>query len=204
MQVPWIVACASPQEQERGELRVKQWGGGARRGMGSSSGRVPALIVPGLPRFQARRLTRLRRCLPSLLGHPSRQRTASVRHQPVSARSCTAPWRSCSGRPSSCASVSVVRFGFVSRGRWARALDRWSDCSPLAPRPTCSRSTIPPSRPTASTRRCSARFISRVGVGVREAAPGLAETFEIARGRVRESCLKDALAIARIGSGAPR
>jgi AcrR family transcriptional regulator len=40
--------------------------------------------------------------------------------------------------------------------------------------------------------------LARVGVGVREAAPGVAETFEIAPERVRESCLQDALALARI------
>ncbi len=40
--------------------------------------------------------------------------------------------------------------------------------------------------------------LARVGVGVREAAPGVAETFEIDPERVRESCLEDALALARI------
>jgi AcrR family transcriptional regulator len=40
--------------------------------------------------------------------------------------------------------------------------------------------------------------LARVGVGVREAAPGVAETFEIAPERVRESCIEDALALARI------
>ncbi|MGO9322858.1 MAG: TetR/AcrR family transcriptional regulator [Solirubrobacteraceae bacterium] len=44
--------------------------------------------------------------------------------------------------------------------------------------------------------------LARVGVGVREAAPGVAETFEIAPGRVRESCIEDALALARITAGA--
>ena len=46
--------------------------------------------------------------------------------------------------------------------------------------------------------------LARVGVGVREAAPGVAETFEIAPERVRESCLQDALALARITAGASR
>jgi AcrR family transcriptional regulator len=40
--------------------------------------------------------------------------------------------------------------------------------------------------------------LARVGVGVREAAPGVAETFEIAPQQVREACLEDALALARI------
>jgi AcrR family transcriptional regulator len=44
--------------------------------------------------------------------------------------------------------------------------------------------------------------LARVGVGVREAAPGVAETFEIDSERVRESCLKDALALARVTGGA--
>jgi AcrR family transcriptional regulator len=43
--------------------------------------------------------------------------------------------------------------------------------------------------------------LARVGVGVREAAPGVAETFEIAPERVRESCLEDALALARMTAG---
>jgi AcrR family transcriptional regulator len=40
--------------------------------------------------------------------------------------------------------------------------------------------------------------LARVGVGVREAAPGVAETFQIAPERVREACLQDALALAQI------
>jgi AcrR family transcriptional regulator len=44
--------------------------------------------------------------------------------------------------------------------------------------------------------------LARVGVGVREAAPGVAETFDIAPERVREACLEDALALARITAGA--
>jgi hypothetical protein len=46
--------------------------------------------------------------------------------------------------------------------------------------------------------------LARVGVGVREAAPGVAETFEITPERVRESCLEDALALARMTAGASR
>jgi AcrR family transcriptional regulator len=42
--------------------------------------------------------------------------------------------------------------------------------------------------------------LARVGVGVREAAPGVAETFDIDPGRVREACLEDALALARISA----
>jgi len=44
--------------------------------------------------------------------------------------------------------------------------------------------------------------LARVGVGVREAAPGVAETFEIAPERVRDACIEDALALARITAGA--
>src|SRR5271165_5663182 len=40
--------------------------------------------------------------------------------------------------------------------------------------------------------------LARVGVGVREAAPGIAETFEIAPERVRDACIEDALVLARI------
>lgn len=42
----------------------------------------------------------------------------------------------------------------------------------------------------------------RVGVGVREAAPGVAESFEISPQRMRESCVQDALALAHIAPGA--
>lgn len=42
--------------------------------------------------------------------------------------------------------------------------------------------------------------LARVGVGIREAAPGVAETFEITPERMREACLQDALALARITS----
>ena len=44
--------------------------------------------------------------------------------------------------------------------------------------------------------------LARAGVGVREAAPGVAEAFEIDPQRVRESCLEDALALGRITAGA--
>jgi AcrR family transcriptional regulator len=40
--------------------------------------------------------------------------------------------------------------------------------------------------------------LARCGVGLREVAPGVAETFDIDRGRVREGCIEDALALVRI------
>lgn len=40
--------------------------------------------------------------------------------------------------------------------------------------------------------------LARVGVGVREAAPGIAEAFELDPERVRDLCIEDALALARI------
>ena len=43
--------------------------------------------------------------------------------------------------------------------------------------------------------------LARVGVGVREAAPGVAETFDLDPERVREACVQDALALARIAAG---
>ncbi len=46
--------------------------------------------------------------------------------------------------------------------------------------------------------------LARVGVGVREAALGVAETFEISPERVRDSCLEDALALARMTARASR
>ena len=46
--------------------------------------------------------------------------------------------------------------------------------------------------------------LARVGVGVREVAPGVPETFEIAPERVRDSCVEDALALARMTAPAPR
>jgi AcrR family transcriptional regulator len=44
--------------------------------------------------------------------------------------------------------------------------------------------------------------LARVGVGVREAAPGVAETFDLDPERVREACVQDALALARVTHGA--
>ena len=44
--------------------------------------------------------------------------------------------------------------------------------------------------------------LARVGVGVREAAPGVAETFDLDPQRVREACVQDALALARISERA--
>jgi AcrR family transcriptional regulator len=43
--------------------------------------------------------------------------------------------------------------------------------------------------------------LARVGVGVREVAPGVAETFDVARERVREASIEDALALARVTEG---
>lgn len=40
--------------------------------------------------------------------------------------------------------------------------------------------------------------LARVGVGVREAAPGIAEAFELDPERVRDLCIEDAFALARI------
>jgi AcrR family transcriptional regulator len=58
----------------------------------------------------------------------------------------------------------------------------------------------------AANRLCTqvlgSMHLARTGVGVRETAPGVAETFEISPERVRESCLGDALALARITEGA--
>jgi AcrR family transcriptional regulator len=45
--------------------------------------------------------------------------------------------------------------------------------------------------------------LARVGVGVRESAPGLAETFGLDPERVRAACVQDALALARITGGGP-
>jgi AcrR family transcriptional regulator len=45
--------------------------------------------------------------------------------------------------------------------------------------------------------------LARVGVGVRESTPGVAETFDLDPERVREACVQDALALARITEGAP-
>jgi AcrR family transcriptional regulator len=41
--------------------------------------------------------------------------------------------------------------------------------------------------------------LARCGVGIREAAPGVAETFALEPERVRDACIEDALALARIG-----
>jgi AcrR family transcriptional regulator len=43
--------------------------------------------------------------------------------------------------------------------------------------------------------------LARSGVGVREVAPGLAQTFEIDRDVVREGCIDDALALAHAAAG---
>lgn len=40
--------------------------------------------------------------------------------------------------------------------------------------------------------------LARIGVGVRESAPGVAETFDLDPEQVREACVQDALALARI------
>ena len=44
--------------------------------------------------------------------------------------------------------------------------------------------------------------LARVGVGVREAAPGVTETFDLDPQRVRDACVQDALALARLVEGA--
>jgi AcrR family transcriptional regulator len=44
--------------------------------------------------------------------------------------------------------------------------------------------------------------LARVGAGVREAAPGVAATFELDPERVRDACVGDALAVARNTEGA--
>ena len=44
--------------------------------------------------------------------------------------------------------------------------------------------------------------LARVGVGIREAAPGVAAGFEITPERMREACLQDALALAHATTGA--
>jgi AcrR family transcriptional regulator len=46
--------------------------------------------------------------------------------------------------------------------------------------------------------------LARVGVGVREASPGVAETFDIDPERVRRACVEDALALAGVPAGASR
>lgn len=44
--------------------------------------------------------------------------------------------------------------------------------------------------------------LARVGAGVREAAPGVAATFELEPERVRDACVEDVLAMARVAAGA--
>jgi AcrR family transcriptional regulator len=44
--------------------------------------------------------------------------------------------------------------------------------------------------------------LARCGVGIREVAPGIAGTFQIDPGRVREACIQDALALTRGNAGA--
>ena len=44
--------------------------------------------------------------------------------------------------------------------------------------------------------------LARVGVGLARAAPGVPQSFEISRERMREACVQDALAVARIRPGA--
>ena len=46
--------------------------------------------------------------------------------------------------------------------------------------------------------------LARAGVGVREAAPGVAATFMLEPERVRDACLEDVLALAGITAGAAR
>ena len=45
--------------------------------------------------------------------------------------------------------------------------------------------------------------LARAGIGVRESAPGVVETFDLDPERVREACVRDALALARIADGRP-
>lgn len=45
-------------------------------------------------------------------------------------------------------------------------------------------------------------LLGRVGVGVRESAAGVAETFHLDPERLRVACVGDALALARITDGA--
>ena len=53
-----------------------------------------------------------------------------------------------------------------------------------------------------ATQVLGSMHLARAGVGVREAAPGVAETFEIDPERVRAACVEDALALARTTAGA--
>ena len=43
--------------------------------------------------------------------------------------------------------------------------------------------------------------LARIGIGVRESAPGVAEIFDLGPERVRAACVQDALALARITDG---
>jgi AcrR family transcriptional regulator len=45
-------------------------------------------------------------------------------------------------------------------------------------------------------------YLARVGAGVHEVAPGVAASFELDPERVRDACLADALALARVTGGA--
>ncbi len=51
------------------------------------------------------------------------------------------------------------------------------------------------------TQMLGSMHLARVGVGVREAAPGVAESFDLDPARVGEACVQDALALARITEG---
>jgi AcrR family transcriptional regulator len=46
--------------------------------------------------------------------------------------------------------------------------------------------------------------LARCGVGVREAAPGVPETFDLGPERIRDACIEDVLALARIGETRPK
>lgn len=46
--------------------------------------------------------------------------------------------------------------------------------------------------------------LARSGVGIREAAPGVAETFDLEPDRIRDACIEDVLALARIGEPRPK
>ncbi len=60
----------------------------------------------------------------------------------------------------------------------------------------------------AANRLCTqvlgSMHLARAGVGLREAAPGVVESFAIDAERVREACLQDALALAGVSAGASR
>jgi hypothetical protein len=46
--------------------------------------------------------------------------------------------------------------------------------------------------------------LARAGVGLRQAAPGVAATFKLDPERVRDACIEDVLAVAGITAGAAR